>query len=102
MWYVCDVLYAVLYVRVNSFVVCRCAVSRRYLNFCNCDMFSVVNVYLDHWRLCVLMVEGMYVVMNVILSLMSVIHASPVGSDVLGRIGGNCLELGTPKLFIHR
>ena len=45
MWYVCDVLYAVLYVRVSSFVVRGCAVSRRYINACNCDMFSVVNVY---------------------------------------------------------
>ena len=30
MWYVCDVLYAVLYVRVSCFVVRGCAVSRRY------------------------------------------------------------------------
>ena len=34
-------------------------------------MFSVVNVYLDH--LCVLMVKGMSVVVNVMLSLISVI-----------------------------
>ena len=47
MWYVCDVLYAVLYVRVNCFVVRGCAVSRRYIKVCNCDMFSVVNVYRD-------------------------------------------------------
>ena len=32
MWYVCDVLYAVLYVRVSCFVVRGCAVSRRYIN----------------------------------------------------------------------
>ena len=31
MWYVCDVLYAVLYVRVSCFVVRGCAVSRRYI-----------------------------------------------------------------------
>ena len=43
MWYVCDVLYAVLYVHVTCFVVRGCAVSRRYKNVCNCDMFSVVN-----------------------------------------------------------
>ena len=43
MWYVCDVLYAVLYVRVSCFVVRGCAVSRRYINVCKCDMFSVVN-----------------------------------------------------------
>ena len=48
MWYVCDVLYTVLYVRVSYFVVRGCAVSKRYINVCNCDMFSVVNVYLDH------------------------------------------------------
>ena len=34
---------------------CGCAVSRRYINICNCDMFSVVNVYHDHLKLCVLM-----------------------------------------------
>ena len=48
MWYVCDVLYAVLYVRVNCFVVRGCAVSRRYINDCNSDVFSVVNMYHDH------------------------------------------------------
>ena len=31
-WYVCDVLYAVLYVRVSCFVVCGCAVSRRHID----------------------------------------------------------------------
>ena len=29
------------------FVVRRCAISRRYIDVCNCDMFSVVNVYLE-------------------------------------------------------
>ena len=50
MWYVCDVLYAVLSVRVSYFVLRGCAVSRRYINVCNCDMFNVVNVYLDHLK----------------------------------------------------
>ena len=58
MWYVCDVLYAVLYVRVSCFVVRGCTVSRRYINFCNCDMFSVVNVYLDHLKFCVVCIDG--------------------------------------------
>ena len=40
-WYVCDVLYAVLYVRVSCFVVSGCAVSRININVCNCDMFSM-------------------------------------------------------------
>ena len=60
-----------LYVRVRCFVVRGCAVSRRYINVCNRDMFSVVNVYLAHLKLCVLL-EGMSVVVNVMLSLMSV------------------------------
>ena len=34
MWYVCDVLYAVLYVCVSCFVVRGCAVSRRYIYVC--------------------------------------------------------------------
>ena len=41
-----DVLYAVFYVRVSCSVVRGCGVSRRYIDVCYCDMFSVVNVYL--------------------------------------------------------
>ena len=85
MWYVCDVLYAVLYVRVSCFVVRGCAVSRKYINVCNCDMFSVVNVYLDHLKLCVLMVEGMSVVVNVMLSLMSVMSPPPALCNLSAR-----------------
>ena len=48
MWYVYDVLYAVLYVCVSCFVVRVCAVSTMYIDVCNCDMFGVVNLYLDH------------------------------------------------------
>ena len=44
MWHVRDVLYAVLYVRVSCFVVRGCGVSRRYIDVCYCDIFSVVNV----------------------------------------------------------
>ena len=59
MWYVCDILYVVLYVRVSCFVVRGCGVSRRYIDVCYCDMFSVVNVYLDHLKFClVLQIEN--------------------------------------------
>ena len=58
MWYVCDVLYAVLYVNGNYFVVRGCAVSRRYINISNSDVFSVVNVYLDHLKFCVVCING--------------------------------------------
>ena len=83
MWYVCDVLYAVLYVRVNCVIVVRgCAVSRRYTHVCNCDLFSAVNVYLV---LCELMIEGMSVVINVMLSLMSLISSSPAVCNISTR-----------------
>ena len=58
MWYVRDVLYAVLYVRVICFVVRGCGVSRRYINVCYCDMFSVVNVYHDHLKFCVVCINS--------------------------------------------
>ena len=55
MWYVCDVLYAVLYVRVSCFVVRGFAVSRRYIHVWNCDM---VNVYHDHLKFCVVCIDS--------------------------------------------
>ena len=58
MWCVRDVLYAVLYVRVSCFVVRGCGVSRRYIDVCYCDMFSVVNVYLDHLKFYVVCINS--------------------------------------------
>ena len=58
MWYVRDVLNAVLNVRVRCFVVRGCGVSRRYVDVCYCDMFSVVNVYLDHLKFCVVYINN--------------------------------------------
>ena len=69
MWYVCDVFYAVLYVHVSCFAVRGIAVSSRYIDACNSDVFSV-NVYIDHLKICVVCINGrMYVVvMNVVVS----------------------------------
>ena len=58
MWYVRDVLYAVLYVRVSCFVARGCGVLRRYIDVCYCDMFSVVNVYLDHLKFYVVCINS--------------------------------------------
>ena len=58
MWYVRDVLYAVLYVRASCFVVRGCGVSRRYIDVCYCDMFSVVNVYLKHLKFYVVCINS--------------------------------------------
>ena len=30
----------------------------RYIDVCYCDMFCVVNVYLDHLKLCVVCING--------------------------------------------
>ena len=35
-----------------------CSVSKRYINVCNCDMFSVVNVYRGHLKLCGVCING--------------------------------------------
>ena len=35
-----------------------CAVSWSNIDVCYCDMFSVVNVYLDHLKLCVVCING--------------------------------------------
>ena len=96
MWYVCDVLYAVFYVRVSCCVVRGGAVSRKYINVCNCDMCSVVNMYLDHLKSCVvvLMVEGMSVVVNVMLSLMSVISPPPALCNISARTVVKLCTLG--------
>ena len=58
MWYVCDVMYPVLYVRANCFGVCGCAVSRRFINVSISSVFSVVNMYLDHLKFCVVCING--------------------------------------------
>ena len=46
-----------LYVRVSCFVVCVFVVSRRYINVYNCNMFSVINVYLDHLKFGVVSID---------------------------------------------
>ena len=42
----------------NCFVVHGCAISRRYLQVCNIDMFSIVNMYHDHLKFCVVCING--------------------------------------------
>ena len=51
MWYVCDVLHVVCVMSVST-------VLRRYINVCNCDMFSVVIMYHDHLKFCVVCIYG--------------------------------------------
>ena len=49
-------------ISVSCFVVCGCGVSRRYIDVCYFDMFSGVNVNLDHLKFCVVCINSrMYV-----------------------------------------
>ena len=47
-----------VYVGVCCFVVRGCAVSRRYIDVFYRDIFSVVDVYLDHLRFCVVCINS--------------------------------------------
>ena len=60
MWYVCDVMYAVLYVCVSFFlegvdVLSRGCVLMFAIMMC---LVRVVNVYLDHLKFCVVCING--------------------------------------------
>ena len=92
MWYVCDVLYTVLNVCISCFVVRGCAVSKRYIDVFNCDMFSVVNVYLGHLNFCVVYINSLgyvccgecYVVSN---------ECDESTSCLVQPIGAHCCEV---------
>ena len=97
-----SLLYVVLHVCVCCFVVCGCPVSRRYIDVCYCNMFSVVNVYLDHlkfWVVC-LIIEGMSVVMDVMLSLMNVMSPPHALCNLLVRIVVKLCTLGVLTLGV--
>ena len=51
-------LYVVLYVSVNCFVVRGCAVSGRYINVCDRDVLSVGNMYLDYLKFYIVCIDG--------------------------------------------
>ena len=38
--------------------ICSFVVSMRYINVCNSDVFSVVNMYLDYLKLCIVCING--------------------------------------------
>ena len=90
MWYVRDVLYAVLYVRVSCFVVRGCGVSRRYIYVCYCDMFSVVN--LDHLKLYVVCINSRRYVYCSECDVVSNACNEPT-SCLVQHIGAHCCEV---------
>ena len=54
MWYVLCCVVCLC----HCLVVCGCAASRRYIDVCWYDIFSVVNVYHDHLKFCVVYING--------------------------------------------
>ena len=92
MWYVRDVLYAVFYVRVSCFVVHGCSVSWRYRDVCYCDMFSVVNVYHDHLKFCVVCINSRRYVCCSECDVISNEYNEPT-SCLVQPIGAHCCEI---------
>ena len=92
MWYVSNVLYAVLYVRVSCFVVCGCVVSRRYIDVNYCDTFSVVNVYLDNLKFCVVCINSRRYVCCGKCYVVSNVCDNPT-SCLVQPIGAHCCEV---------
>ena len=80
MWCVCGVLYVVLYVRVTCFLVVD-VLSREGI-YMFAIVFSVVSMYLDHLKFCVVCINGLYVVVYAMLSLMSVMSKLSVRTVV--------------------
>ena len=101
MWYVCDVLYAVLYVCGCCFEVHGCAVSRRYIDVCYCEIFSVVNVYLDYLKFCVVCINGRMYVCRGECYLMGVMSQPPALCNLSLRIVVKLCTLGVLTLGVN-
>ena len=73
-----------------------CAGSRRYIHVCNCDMFSVVYVYLDHLKFCVVCINGRRYVCcseyNVVSNYCD--EPTPCLVQPIGTHGGNVMSFG--------
>ena len=70
-------------------MVCGCGVSRRYVDVNYCGMFSVVNVYLDHLKLCVVCIHSRR---YVCCSECNVVSNEPT-SCLVQPIGAHCCEV---------
>ena len=73
-----------------------------YINVCNCDMFVLLMCTLTILCsvLCVLMVEGMSVVVNVMLSLMSIMSPPPALCNLSARTVVKLCTLGVFALGV--
>ena len=78
-----------------------CCLEEVYTCLQYCDMFSVLNVYLDQLKFCVLMVDGISVVVNVMLSLMSVMSPPPALCNLSVRTAVKLCILGVLGLYVR-
>ena len=80
--------------------VMRPALSR-YIDVCYCDMFSVVNMYLDPLKFCVVCINSRsYVCCNECLSLMSVMSPPPTLCNLSVRTAVKLCILGVLALGV--
>ena len=85
----------VMYCIQCCFLVRGCAVSRRYINVCNCDMVSVVNMYRNHLTFCVVCIDGRsYVCCSECNVVSNECNDSTCLVQIIGTHGGEVLYLG--------
>ena len=99
----CGTVYSVIcpYQLFCSAWMCCLEEVYKCLQLCNCGMFSVVvNAFLDHLKFCVFMVEGMSVVVNIMLSLMSVMSPPPALCNISARTVVNLCTLSVFALRV--
>ena len=75
--------------------------SRRYIDVCYCDMFSVVNVYLDHLKFCVVCINSRREVCCSECDVVSNECNEPT-SCLVQRIGAHCCEVMYFGRFVFR
>ena len=99
MWYVCDVMYTALYVCVSCFVVLsRGGTYIFYIVICLALLMCTLTILSS--VLCVLMVEGMSGVVNVLLSLVSVMSPPPALCNLSLRTVVKLCNLGVLTLGV--
>ena len=78
-----------------------CGVSRKYIDVCYCDMFSVVNVYLGHLKFCVVCINSRRYVCCTECDVVSNECNEPT-SCLVQPIGAHCCEVMYFWCFVFR
>ena len=78
-----------------------CAVSRRYIHVCNCDMFSVVDVYHDDLKFGVVCIYGQRHVCCSECKVVSNECNEPTSCNLSARTVVRCCTLGVFALWVR-